>query len=241
MAHHGVAGSSRIPSSRVRLEPFRHYPFRRLCCLVQQRHFSLGRQIPSSTSTKWATASRERRTIKVGPASRHLPRLFRKDTAQGQSYFTMISLRGNDMVAGDFNGAAWRRQSGNEHRPISTIEEASANTYLPFPPVPAPLWGPGGVPGEWADVCGFIKPPGSEAECHIRMQGAFKIPYDTLGIRCTDQSCHHEAWVHLLCGTRRTGETARENGTKNKERCLNVHVPLWEQVRTGASEDLCEI
>ena len=45
------------------------------------------------------------------------------------------------------------------------------------------------------DVCGFIKPPGSEAECHIRMHGAFKIPYDALGIRCTDQSGHHEVWV----------------------------------------------
>ena len=99
---------------------------------------------------------------------------------------------------------------------------------------------PGGVPVEWADVCGFIKPAGSEAECHIRMHGAFKIPYDALGIRCTDQSCHHEVWVHLLCGTRRTGKTARGKW-KKKERWLNVHVPSWEQVRTGASEDLCEI
>ena len=39
--HHCIAGSSRIPSSRV---PFRYYPFRRLCYFVQQRHFSLGRQ-----------------------------------------------------------------------------------------------------------------------------------------------------------------------------------------------------
>ena len=23
------------------------------------------------------------------------------------------------------------------------------------------LWGPGAVPGEWADVCGFLKPPDS--------------------------------------------------------------------------------
>ena len=43
-AHHCVAGSSRIPSSQVPLEPLRDYPFRLLCCLVQQRHFSLGRQ-----------------------------------------------------------------------------------------------------------------------------------------------------------------------------------------------------
>ena len=79
-----------------------------------------------------------------------------------------------------------------------TIEDAFANTCLPIPPGPTPLWGPGDVPGEWADVCGFIEPPGSENEWQIRMHGAFTILYDTLGIRRTDQSCHHEVWVHLL-------------------------------------------
>ena len=43
-----------------------------------------------------------------------------------------------DMVAGDFNGA-WRRQSGNVRRHISSIEEALANTNLPIPPGPAPF------------------------------------------------------------------------------------------------------
>ena len=57
---------------------------------------------------------------------------------------------------------------------------------------------PGGVPGEWSHVCGFLKPPGSEKEWHIRMHGAFTIPFGVLGIRHTDQSCHHEVWVHLL-------------------------------------------
>ena len=80
-----------------------------------------------------------------------------------------------DTVAGDFNGAAWRRQAGSDPRPISIIEEAFANTSLPIPPCPTPLWGPGGVPGEWADVCGFIKPLGSEKEWQIRMHGAFRI------------------------------------------------------------------
>ena len=97
-----------------------------------------------------------------------------------------------DMVAGDSNGAAWRRQSGSEQRRNSTIQEAFANTNLPIPPGPTPLFGPGGVPVEWADVCGFIKPPGSETEWHIRMHGAFEIPHETLGIKLTDQSCHHE-------------------------------------------------
>ena len=40
------------------------------------------------------------------------------------------------MVAGDFNGAAWRRQSGSDPRPISIIEEAFTKTSLPVPPGP---------------------------------------------------------------------------------------------------------
>ena len=63
-----------------------------------------------------------------------------------------------DMVAGDFNGAAWRRKNGDDQQRDRTIKEAFANTNLPIPHGPTPLWGPGGVPGEWADVCGFIKP-----------------------------------------------------------------------------------
>ena len=72
-----------------------------------------------------------------------------------------------DMVAGDFDGPVWRRQSGNEQRYNSTVEEAFANMNLPNPPGPTPLWGPGGVPGEWADVRGFIKPPESETEWRV--------------------------------------------------------------------------
>ena len=109
-----------------------------------------------------------------------------REEASGRHYFTMVSLHIKnthakkrriakhlllavrtvmhqqqvDLVAGDFNGAAWRRQSGSDSRSISSIEEAFVNTSLPLPPGPTPLWGPGGVPGEWSDVCGFLKPPG---------------------------------------------------------------------------------
>ena len=65
-----------------------------------------------------------------------------------------------DLVAGDFNGAAWRRDNKNK---ISIIEEAFADCALPMPPGPTPLWGPGEIPGKWADVYGFLKPPESEA------------------------------------------------------------------------------
>ena len=48
-----------------------------------------------------------------------------------------------DLVASDFNRAAWRRPCGSDRRLTSIIEEAFANTNLPVPPGPTPLWGPG--------------------------------------------------------------------------------------------------
>ena len=41
-----------------------------------------------------------------------------------------------DLVAGDFNGTAWRCSNKNN---ISTIEEAFADCALPTPPGPTPL------------------------------------------------------------------------------------------------------
>ena len=54
----------------------------------------------------------------------------------------------------DLHGAASRAANPDF---ISSIEDAFVNTNLPLPPGPSPLWGPGGVPGEWSDVCGFSK------------------------------------------------------------------------------------
>ena len=70
--------------------------------------------------------------------------------------------------------------------PSAPSRKPFANTCLPIPPGPTPLWGPGDVPGEWADVCGFLKPPGSENGWQIRMHGALTIPSDMLGIRHTE-------------------------------------------------------
>ena len=149
---------------------------------------------------------------------------FRRTPRNGKSYFTMMSLHINstyakkrgiaknlllairtvlhqqqvDLVAGDFNGAAWRRQSGSGSRSISSIEEVFVNTNLPLPPGPTTLWGPGGVPGECSDVCGFFKPPGSRKEWQVRTHGAFTVPCGTVGLKETDQSYHHEVWIPLL-------------------------------------------
>ena len=61
-------------------------------------------------------------------------------------------------------------------------------------PGPTPLWGPGSIPNNWADVCGFLKPPGSHKFWKLSKHGAFSIPRQALGLRSSDQSCHHETW-----------------------------------------------
>ena len=99
-----------------------------------------------------------------------------------------------DVVAGDFNGTAGRCSNKDN---ISTIDEAFADCALPTPPGPTPLWGPGSIPNNWADVCGFLKPPGSDRYWKVRMHGAFSIPRKNLVLRPNDQSCHRETRLHL--------------------------------------------
>ena len=111
-----------------------------------------------------------------------------------------------NLVAGDFNGASWRRQSGSHSRSLSSIEEALVNMNLPLSPGSTPLGRPGGVPGKWSDLCGFSKPPGSENEWQVSLHGVFTIPYGMLGLRETDQSCHQKVWIHFLHVNARFGD-----------------------------------
>ena len=48
-----------------------------------------------------------------------------------------------DLVAGDFNDAAWCRLCGNDRKFSSII----GDTDLSMPLGPTPVWGPGAVPG----------------------------------------------------------------------------------------------
>ena len=80
---------------------------------------------------------------------------------------------------------------------LRTIDEAFTDSTLPMPPGRTPLCGPGSIPDMWADVCGFLKPPGSQRFGKVNKRGAFSIPQKTLGLRPNDQSCHHEKWLHL--------------------------------------------
>ena len=53
-----------------------------------------------------------------------------------------------DLVAGDFNGAAWRCRSLDN---LSSIDGAFADCALPTPPGPTPLWGRGSIPNDWSN------------------------------------------------------------------------------------------
>ena len=64
-----------------------------------------------------------------------------------------------DLVAGDFHGTAWR-YPGKDN--LSTIDETFADCALPTPLGPTPVWGPGSIPNNWADVCGFLAKPDSD-------------------------------------------------------------------------------
>ena len=145
---------------------------------------------------------------------------FRRAPVRGQKYFTVLSLHMSniyvkkkgiakkliltlraimishevDLVAGDFNGTAWLCRSKDN---LSNIDEAFLDSILPTPPGPTPLWGLGSIPDNWADVCGYLKPPGSQRSWKVNKHGAFSIPRKTLGLRPTDQSCYHETWLHL--------------------------------------------
>ena len=87
---------------------------------------------------------------------------FRRQPRGGQKFFTVMSVHINnnyakkrgigkkllltiraiiqdehvDLVASDFNGAAWRQSHGNKPQPTSTSEEAFADTDFPMPPGP---------------------------------------------------------------------------------------------------------
>ena len=113
---------------------------------------------------------------------------FRRKPRGGKSSFTQMSLHINnncakkrigkkillairavmldeqiDLVAGDFNGAAWRRQTNKGN--LSIVEEAFADSDLPMHP---------------------RQPPNSYECWKVRQHGAFSIPNETLGLCSRD-------------------------------------------------------
>ena len=109
-------------------------------------------------------------------------------------------------------------QSGTTPQLTSVLEEAFADTDFPVRPGLPPLFGPGAMPGEWTDVCGFVKQPKSRDVWKIRPHVAFTIPRETLGLRQRDQSCHHEVWQHLdLVSNRYAHEEITSNVSSSRK------------------------
>ena len=111
--------------------------------------------------------------------SLHINNQFAKERSIGKKLFLTFNAvmleEDVDLVAGDFNGAVWRCPCGSDRKPVSIIEEAFANTDLSMPLGSPPLWGPGAVPGEGADVCGFLKPPNFHQKLKVRLHGALSF------------------------------------------------------------------
>ena len=99
-----------------------------------------------------------------------------------------------DLVAFDFDGIAWRCRSRDN---LSTIDEAFMDSTFLTPPSPTPLHGRGSILDNRADVCGFLKPPGSLRAWKMKKHGAFSNPRKALGLTPNVQRCHHETWLHL--------------------------------------------
>ena len=129
----------------------------------------------------------------------------RRSPVSGQKNFTVLSLHISNGYAKKKGIAkkliltlpwrySWRYRSKDN---LSTIDEAFASCALPTPLGPPPLWRLGSIRDTWADVCGFLKPPGSHRFWNVHKHDAFSIPRKTLCLRPTDQSCHHETWLHL--------------------------------------------
>ena len=76
------------------------------------------------------------------------------------------------------------------------------------------------------DVCGFHEPPESDRYWKVRLHCAFSIPHKALGLRPTDQSCHHETWLHLEFVDWRSAQSHHEGHDRRilvKERPAPYH------------------
>ena len=138
---------------------------------------------------------------------------FRRQPRGGKSFFTVMSWHINinyakergigkkllltiravmpeehvDLVAGDFNGAAWRRQCGNGR--LSIIEEAFADTDLPMPQGQYQVNGP--TYEDFPSLLTLMK----DGKWHSMVHSPFlTIPWASVQ---RIKSCHHEVWLRL--------------------------------------------
>ena len=92
-----------------------------------------------------------------------------------------------DLVAGEFNEAAWRRQCGNGR--LNIVEEAFADTDLPMPLL-------GAVPGKQADVLRISQASGLFRKMGSTSAWCIFPSFTTLWASCPED-LHHEVWLRV--------------------------------------------
>ena len=235
MVFHYLAGIVRVCWPRASHESLPRDPLRRLCNSLQQWHFFPNIDVKSvylhdtRRDLPAQVIEGENGWVLQGFLSRAI---FRRPPVSGQKYFTVLSLHISniyakkkgiakklsftllatmisqevDLVAGDFNGTAWRCRSRDN---LSTIDEAFTDSTLPTPLGTTPLWKPGSIPDNGADVCGFVKPPGSQRSWKVNKHGALSTPRTSLGqlppikAAITKRGC---TWILLIVATHGPGK-----------------------------------
>ena len=104
-------------------------------------------------------------------------------------------------------------------------------------PAPHPC-GARGVPGEWTDVCGFVKPPRSQSERLTRKHGAFEINRQVIGLSLKDQTYHYEVRIHLCHVSARSVDRTRES--KNHKRDVSRQ-PTKKSRSWNPCETMCSV
>ena len=85
------------------------------------------------------------------------------------------------VLQGVISRASFRRQRRGGESFYTVMSPHINNNYAKEAPGPTPLWGPGSIPVNCADICGFLKPAGSHRFWKVHKHGAFSIPRKTLG------------------------------------------------------------
>ena len=97
---------------------------------------------------------------------------------------------------------------------VATIEDS-----VPF--AHQPLWGPGAVLGEWADVCGFVGPPDSQDERQVRLHGARWVLRPKIKSATTTSGCIPLTLARCAI-VRRSPNTPGKYTEKNEPHCLTT-------------------
>ena len=65
----------------------------------------------------------------------------------------------------------------------------------------------GELHGEWPECCGFVILPESQSQWVIMKHRSLNVKPADLGVKLSDQTWHHEQWLHLKFAAESAGGT----------------------------------